>query len=306
MSELVIKQQGQSTWALAWRRFLKHKLAVISGCYLLFVCLLSASAPLFESLWDIDANQANLFNRFALPSAAAWLGLDELGRDVFTRLLYGGQVSLLVGLLTALVAALFGTVVGLIAGYRGGWVDAILMRLTDSVISLPLLPLLIVLAAIDLNKSSLPEAIIQSENISLYRIIFIVAVVGWTTVARLVRGAALSLRERDFVLAAKVQGASAFRIMSVHILPNLISPIIVATTLSIGNIILLESVLSFLGLGIQPPVASWGNLLTNAQELIFSAPWLAFYPGIAIFITVIAFNFLGDGLQDALDPKAEK
>ncbi|MDP7600456.1 MAG: ABC transporter permease, partial [Rhodospirillales bacterium] len=238
--------------------------------------------------------------------AAAWLGLDELGRDVFTRLLYGGQVSLLVGLVTALVAALFGTVVGLIAGYRGGWVDAILMRLTDSVISLPLLPLLIVLAAIDLNKSGLPEAIIPSETISLYRIIFIVAVVGWTTVARLVRGAALSLRERDFVLAAKVQGASAFRIMSVHILPNLISPIIVATTLSIGNIILLESVLSFLGLGIQPPVASWGNLLTNAQELIFSAPWLAFYPGIAIFITIIAFNFLGDGLQDALDPKAEK
>jgi peptide/nickel transport system permease protein len=305
VSELVINSHAQSTWALAWRRFLKHKLAVISGCYLIFICLLSASAPLFELLRGIDANQANLFSRFALPSSAAWLGLDELGRDVFTRLLYGGQVSLLVGLVTALVAALFGTIVGLIAGYRGGWVDAILMRLTDSVISLPLLPLLIVLAAIDLNKSGLPEAIIQSENISLYRIIFIVAVVGWTTVARLVRGAALSLRERDFVLAAKVQGASAFRIMSVHILPNLISPIIVATTLSIGNIILLESVLSFLGLGIQPPVASWGNLLTNAQELIFSAPWLAFYPGIAIFITVIAFNFLGDGLQDALDPKAE-
>lgn len=294
-----------STWALAGRRFMKHKLAVASGCYLIFICLLALSAPLFEILRDIDANQADLFKRFTLPSYAAWLGRDELGRDVFTRLLYGGQVSLLVGLVTALVAATLGTVIGLIAGYRGGWVDALLMRLTDSVISLPLLPLLIVLAAIDLNKSGLPEAITQAENISLYRIIFIVAVVGWTTVARLVRGATLSLRERDFVLAAKVQGASQLRIMGVHILPNLISPIIVATTLSIGNIILLESVLSFLGLGIQPPVASWGNLLTNAQELIFSAPWLAFYPGIAIFITVIAFNFLGDGLQDALDPKAE-
>ena len=305
MSDLALGRKSQSTWALAGRRFLKHKLALASGCYLLFICALSASAPLFEMLRNIDANQANLFARFALPSFDAWLGRDELGRDVFTRLLYGGQVSLLVGLVTALVAATFGTIIGLIAGYRGGWVDAILMRLTDSVISLPLLPLLIVLAAIDLNKSGLPYAIVHAENISLYRIVFIVAVVGWTTVARLVRGATLSLRERDFVLAAKVQGASAFRIMSVHILPNLISPIVVATTLSIGNIILLESVLSFLGLGIQPPVASWGNLLTNAQELIFSAPWLAFYPGIAIFITVIAFNFLGDGLQDALDPKAE-
>lgn len=305
MSTLAVQSKSQSTWALAGRRFLKHKLAVISGCYLIFICLLSASAPLFEFLLDIDANKANLFSRFTLPDLGAWLGRDELGRDVFVRMLYGGQVSLLVGLVTALVAATLGTMIGLIAGYRGGWLDAVLMRLTDSVISLPLLPLLIVLAAIDLSKTGLPETIIQSENISLYRIIFIVAVVGWTTVARLVRGAALSLRERDFVLAAQVQGASAFRIMSVHILPNLISPIIVATTLSIGNIILLESVLSFLGLGIQPPVASWGNLLTNAQELIFSAPWLAFYPGIAIFITVIAFNFLGDGLQDALDPKAD-
>lgn len=305
MSNLAITQKAQSTWSLAGQRFMRHKLAVISGCYLIFICALSLSAPLFEILRDIDANQANLFNRFTLPSFEAWLGRDELGRDVFTRLLYGGQVSLLVGLVTALVAATFGTIIGLIAGYRGGWVDAILMRLTDSVISLPLLPLLIVLAAIDLSKSGLPDAIVESENISLYRIIFIVAVVGWTTVARLVRGAALSLRERDFVLAAKVQGASPFRIMTVHILPNLVSPIVVATTLSIGNIILLESVLSFLGLGIQPPVASWGNLLTNAQELIFSAPWLAFYPGIAIFLTVIAFNFLGDGLQDALDPKAD-
>ncbi len=291
-------------FTLARRRFFRHKLAVASGLFILFMAVLSASASLIELLRGIDANEVNLFGRFALPSLAAWLGNDELGRDVFVRLLYGGQVSLLVGLITALVAAVIGTIVGLIAGYRGGWLDALLMRLTDSVIALPLLPLLIVLAALDLNKLGLPDFLVQSDKISLYRIIAIVAVVGWTTVARLVRGAALSLRERDFVLAAKAQGASGLRIMTVHILPNLASPIIVATTLSIGNIILLESVLSFLGLGIQPPVASWGNLLTNAQELIFSAPWLALYPGAAIFLTVIAFNFLGDGLQDALDPKA--
>ena len=163
---------------------------------------------------------------------------------------------------------------------------------------------LIVLAALDLNKLGIPSAVINSELISLYRIIFIVALVGWTTSARLVRGAALSIRERDFVLAARAQGASAWRIMGVHILPNLVSPIIVATTLSAGKIILLESVLSFLGLGIQPPIASWGNQLTNAQELIYEAPMLAVWPGLAIFTTVVAFNFLGDGLQDALDPKA--
>ena len=296
--------QALSAFTLARRRFLRHRLAVVSGLFILFMAVLSASAPLIESVRGIDANEVDLYGRFALPSLDTWLGKDELGRPVFVRLLYGGQVSLLVGLVTALVAAIIGTVVGLVAGYRGGWIDALLMRLTDSVIALPLLPLLIVLAALDLNKLGLSEIVTQSENISLYRIVAIVSLVGWTTVARLVRGSALSLRERDFVLAAKAQGASSLRIMTVHILPNLFSPIVVATTLSIGNIILLESVLSFLGLGIQPPVASWGNLLTNAQELIFSAPWLAIYPGAAIFLTVIAFNFLGDGLQDALEPKA--
>jgi peptide/nickel transport system permease protein len=179
------------------------------------------------------------------------------------------------------------------------------MRITDGVIALPLLPLLIVLAAIDLEKIGLPEELVYSEDISFYRIILIVALVGWTTVARLVRGATLSIKEREFIMAAEGIGAGHLHIMFNHILPNLISPIIVAVTLSVGNVILLESVLSFLGLGIQPPMPSWGNMLTNAQELIWEAPKLAFYPGMLIFITVICFNFLGDGLQDALDPKAE-
>lgn len=295
---------GQSMFALTWRRFLKHRLAVASAIVLVALTLAALSAPIAEFALNTDANTVDLFSRFSPPSAGHPLGTDELGRDLLARLLYGGQVSLFVGLTAAVAAAVIGTFIGLTAGYYGGRLDAFLMRFTDGIIALPLLPLLIVLAALDLGKLGLPDAIVTSENVSLYRIVAIVALVGWTTVARLVRASALSLREREFVRAAEAQGASAWRVMTVHILPNLASPIIVATTLSVGNVILLESVLSFLGLGIQPPIPSWGNLLTNAQELIWDAPALAFYPGILIFVTVIAFNFLGDGLQDALDPRA--
>ncbi|MEQ9555847.1 MAG: ABC transporter permease [Rhodospirillales bacterium] len=290
--------------ALVTRRFLRHRLALVSAGVLTVLAAASLLAPVIESWLGLDANAVDLFNRLAPPGSAHPLGTDEAGRDVLVRLLYGGRVSLFVGIAAALTAAVLGTAVGLLSGYFGGRLDALFMRLTDGVIALPLLPLLIVLAAIDLQKLGFSAEAAQAESMSLYRIVVIVALVGWTTVARLVRATALSLRERPFVLAARAQGASAFRIMTVHILPNLASPIIVATTLSVGNVILLESVLSFLGLGIQPPLPSWGNLLTNAQELIWDAPALAVYPGLAIFVTVIAFNFVGDGLQDALDPRS--
>jgi peptide/nickel transport system permease protein len=298
-------QPGASPGRLLLRRFRRHHLAVASGVVLVLLALASSAAPLLASLLGHDPNAVDLLGRFAGPSAAHPLGTDELGRDLLLRLLYGGQVSLFVGLVGALAAALLGTLIGLIAGYVGGRTDALLMRLTDAVIALPLLPLLIVLAAVDLGKLGVPAAVAHSEGASLYRILLIVALVGWTTVARLVRGAALSVRERDYVRAALALGAGPLRIMRRHLLPNVVSPIIVATTLSIGNVILMESVLSFLGLGIQPPLPSWGNMLTNAQELIWQAPALAIYPGLLIFVTVIAFNFLGDGLQDALDPRAE-
>ena len=294
----------QSMRAILWRRFLEHRLAVGSGLVLLLLIAAAMAAPLVEAALGLDPNRVDLLGRFQPPSAEHPLGTDELGRDLLLRLLYGGQVSLLVGLAAAVCAAVIGTAVGLVAGYYGGALDAFLMRLADGVIALPLLPLLIVLAAVDLTKLGLPETLANAEEASLYRIVLLIALVGWTTVARLVRGATLSLRTREFVRAAEAMGASAGRIMAVHILPNAVSPVIVATTLSVGNVILLESVLSFLGLGIQPPIASWGNMLTNAQELIWSAPALAIYPGLLIFVTVIAFNFLGDGLQDALDPRA--
>jgi peptide/nickel transport system permease protein len=296
----------RSPSALLWRRFLEHRGAVASLIVLVLLATLALAAPLAEAFLGLDAARVDLFNLKQPPSAAHPLGTDELGRDLLLRLLYGGQVSLAVGLAAALGAAVIGTAIGLTAGYFGGWFDGLLMRLTDGVIALPLLPLLIVLAAIDLTKLGLPEDIATSENMSLYRIVILIALVGWTTVARLVRGAALTLKAREYVRAAEALGASHARIMLVHILPNAVSPIIVATTLSVGNIILLESVLSFLGLGIQPPIASWGNMLTGAQELIWDTPALALYPGLLIFATVIAFNFLGDGLQDALDPRAVK
>jgi len=290
--------------AFAARRFVRHRLAVAGASVLTALVVAALAAPLVEAVLHVNAETVDLFNRFQPPSADHPLGTDELGRDVLARLLYGGRVSLFVGLTAAIAAAAFGSIIGLLAGYHGGRLDAVLMRLTDGVIALPLLPLLIVLAALDLRKLGLPPDLLASQDLSLYRIIAIVALVGWTTVARLVRGSALSLREQPFVEAARAQGAGGLRIMAVHILPNLTSPIIVATTLAAGNVILLESVLSFLGLGIQPPTPSWGNLLTNAQELIWSAPALAFYPGLLILLTVISFNFLGDGLRDALDPRA--
>ena len=295
---------SQSTAARISRRFLRHKLAVASLFVLALLISMSAAAPLVETWLGVDAFTADLYQRLRDPSLAHPLGTDEIGRDHLTRLLYGGRVSLLVGLVAALFAAVIGTVIGILAGYFGGRLDALLMRATDSVIALPLLPLLIVLAAVDLRKLGFSNELANSEDASLYRIIIIVSMVGWTTVARLVRAETLSMKRRDFVRAAVALGARTDRILLLHILPNVISPIVVATTLSVGNIILFESVLSFLGLGIQLPVASWGNMLSNAQDLIWTAPELATWPGLFIFVTVIAFNFLGDGLQDALDPRA--
>ena len=287
-----------------WKRFLRHRVAAASGLFLLLLMLMSLTAPLSEFLFGFDGERIEITNRHAPPSLEHPFGTDELGRDLFIRLSYGGQVSLAVGIVAALFSSIIGTVIGLVAGYLGGRTDSFLMRFTDGVISLPLLPLLIVLVAIDLKKMGLPEELADSENMALYRIIIVIALFGWTTVARLVRAETLSLKNRQFVRAAEALGASTTHIIMRHILPNSISPITVATTLSIGNIILMESVLSFLGLGIQPPIASWGNMLTNAQDFIWTAPALAIWPGLMIFATVIAFNFLGDGLQDALDPRA--
>jgi peptide/nickel transport system permease protein len=268
------------------------------------IAALSFAGPPIGAALGIDANAIDLLDRFAGPSPMHMLGTDELGRDVFVRLMAGGRVSLTIGIAAALAAAAFGTLVGLVAGYLGGWTDRVLMRLTDAIIALPLLPLLIVLAALDLKKLGVPAALARSDDISLIRIVVLAVLVGWTTAARLVRGATLVTRNRDFVRAARSLGAGVTHVLWTHILPNVLAPLIVATTLSVGDVILLESVLSFLGLGIQPPLASWGTMLSNAQELITSAPLLALYPGAMIFLTVIAANLFGDALQQRFDRRA--
>jgi peptide/nickel transport system permease protein len=281
------------------KRLLANPLAFAGLMLLVALALTTTAAPLL--LPDPDA--LDLMVRFAPPSLAHPLGTDELGRDVAARLVHGGRVSLAVAAATALLAAIVGTVIGLVAGYVGGAVDAALMRLTDGVMALPLLPLLIVLAAADPAKLGLSREMMNSEGFAVGRLVVIIALVGWTTVARLVRASALSVRSRDYVRAALAIGARPGRIMVRHILPNVASPIIVATTLSVGNIILIESALSFLGLGIRPPLASWGNMLTGAMDVVWSNPLLAVWPGAAIFLTVLAFNLLGDVLQQALDPR---
>jgi peptide/nickel transport system permease protein len=299
-------ERAQSVWSLRWRRFRRHRAAVASlfvlGLLVLF-CL--AAAPL-EALRGLDANAVDLFARYQPPSAKHWLGTDDAGRDELLRLMYGGQVSLLVALLATVIGGVFGVGLGLAAGYFGGRLDALLMRFTDGMIALPLLPLLIVLGAVDLTKLGFSSEFAQSPAAGFWRIVVIIALVDWTAIARLVRAGTLSVKERDYVLAARASGAGALYVMTRHILPNIVTPIIVAFTLTIGRVILFESVLSFLGFGIVPPTPSWGNMLTNAQELVTTAPALAIYPGLLIFATVIATNFVGDGLQHAFDPRTER
>jgi len=272
---------------LVWRRFRRHRLAVIGGSVAVFLSLVAVLAPW---LAPYRPEQISLADRWGVPSRTHPFGTDELGRDVFSRAMHAGRISLSVGYLSALGVAVVGTVAGVAAGYYGGLTDSVLMRVVDILLSVPTIPLYLIMAVL------LPGG-------GVARIIFIFVLFGWTGVSRLVRSQVLSLRQQDFVEAARALGASELRIMLRHLVPNAMAPIIVATTLAVGGFILGESALSYLGLGIQPPTPSWGNMLQRAQEYVLNASWLALFPGVLIFITVLSFNFLGDGLRDALDPR---
>lgn len=275
-----------SPWRQVSRRFRRNKLALL-GLFILIV-LVSIS---FLTPWiaPYEPAEMDLFNVEAPPGNNHILGTDELGRDLLTRLMYGSRVSLSVGLVATVMGVLIGTVLGSIAGYYGGFIDASIMRLVDIMLSFPTLFLLIILAAY-----------IQTTVLG---IMIIIGSTSWMTVSRLVRAEFLSLKEKEFSEAAVVLGVGDKRIILKHLLPNAFAPVIVAATLQVGYTIIYESALSYLGVGIQPPTASWGNMLTNAQSYIWTSPWLAFWPGFCIFLTVLAINFVGDGLRDALDPR---
>ncbi len=264
------------------------------GLALLAVLILAAlAAPLVAAALGHDAFLPDLFNRFAPPSTAHPLGTDELGRDLLLRLLQGARVSLAVGLLAALAATVIGTFIGLMAAWRGGVWDAVLMRLADGLLALPALPLLVILAALDPAVVGLPRG---EASADILRIAVLLAAFGWVGVARLVRATALSVLARDFVRAARAMGVSEGQVLWRHVLPELAAPIAIATALAVGGAVLAESTLSFLGLGIAPPAPSWGNMLANAQELVFQAPLAALWPGLAILLTVLGCNLVADGV----------
>lgn len=397
----VSKQKAQSTWALAWRRFRKHKAAMFSLGVVIVLVLMAIFAPWIApyspTAQPTGDNLADYY--FQGPTREHWLGTDELGRDVLSRIIYGARISLLVGFVAAFAAALIGTTLGVIAGYfsgrplrfyagplaklAGGWspwpfavwrviswfllylllflvadlawllsganvqalfagnaslnnvlsflglvmvwgvvlfiagwglvgqgkldLDVAISRFMDFMLTIPELPLLLVLSALLRDNQGAVGQWAQGvfgESASVFIIITIIVLFGWIGTARLIRGAVLSLREQEFTTAAQALGAGEARIMFRHLVPNTLAPLIVNATLAIGGAILTEAALSFLGFGIQPPVATWGNMLTKAQEYIFEAPWLALAPGFMIFLTVLAFNYLGDGLRDALDPRS--
>ncbi len=232
------------------------------------------------------------------------LGTDDLGRDVLARLMYGARISLLVAALVGFFSAVIGLLFGATAGYFGGLLDNVLMRITDALLTIPTLPLYIILAAADLSKVPVLGSLLSGENQSIIKMVVVMASLTWMPIARIVRGAVLSIKESEYVMAAKTIGMSDASIIIGHVVPNAFGPLVVAVTLLMGDAMLIETGLSFLGLGIQPPMPSWGNMLQNAMELVRTLPLVAVIPGLMIFLTIIAINFVGDGLRDALDPKA--
>lgn len=296
--------RSQNPWLQIVHRLSRHKLAMASLLILTVMTLLCFNATSIGQWIGVDPFEDNLFSRFEAPSDTHKLGTDELGRDILVRLLLGGQVSLTFAFVAAIATSVIGTVLGVIAGYHGGRVDAVIMRGADFIISLPGIMLLILIQSIDMTKLGFSEELVRSDSFSVYRLVVVISLLGWPFAARLVRSNTLSVKHREYVQAAIGYGASHWFVMRQHILPNVIAPVITATTLGIGGAILTESALSFLGFGINPPTPSWGNMLQNAREAMWHYPMAAVYPGVMVLITVITINFLGDGLQEAIDPKA--
>ena len=282
-------EKGTSLWQDAWRRLRKNQLAVIGGITLMLVTLLCLLAPLVS---PYGYEQQDLVLGAAAPSAQHWLGTDVFGRDLLTRLLYGGRISLLVGLIATGVALVIGVTWGAVAGYAGGRVDAFMMRFVDIVYALPFMIFVVLLM------------VVFGRNLLL--LFLVIGAVEWLTMARIVRGQVQVLKQQEFIEAAISLGLPRWTIIRRHLIPNAIGPVIVYTTLTIPAVMLLEAFISFLGLGIQPPQSSWGSLISDGVETMEEYPWLLIFPGLTLSVTLFALNFLGDGLRDALDVRASK
>lgn len=272
--------------SLFWQRFKKNRLAVIGGIVVLFLFTIAVLAPFIS---PHDPDEINAKHVLETPSLKHFFGTDDLGRDIFSRVLYGSRISLSVGFVAVGIAVVIGVILGALSGYYGGWLDTITMRFVDIMLSIPTFFLIL--------------AVIAMLEPSIWNIMIVIGVTSWMSVARLVRAEFLSLKEMEFVLAAKALGASDSRIIFRHILPNAMSPVIVSAVLGIAGAVLLESALSFLGIGVQPPTPSWGNILTIGKDNIEIAWWISVFPGLAIFITVLAYNLLGEGIRDSIDPR---
>ena len=281
--------RGDSQWAIAGRHFKKNKLAIGGLAVMIVLYLVTLLTPLIAP-YDPAAQGDIITSRYLSPSAEHWLGTDKFGRDILSRVLYGARISLSIGFVAVGISMTLGTLIGAVAGYFGGWVDSVLMRFTDMMLAFPRLVLLIVVIAV-------------FESPSIWLVVVVLGLTGWMGTSRIVRGEVLSLREREFVQAARALGMGDLRIILRHVIPNTMAPVIVSATLGIGLTILTEASLSFLGLGVQPPTPSWGNMVADGRDALTEAWWIATFPGLAIVLTVVAFNLLGDGLRDALDPR---
>ncbi len=282
-------ERGVSPWRDAWHRLRRNHLSVFGGVVLIFLSLLCVVGPWFS---PYEYQQTNLDNTFSPPSAEHWLGTDQLGRDLLTRLMYGGRISLMVGLVATFVALTIGVIYGAIAGFFGGKLDRAMMRIVDILYALPFTIFVILLM------------VFFGRNIIL--LFVAIGAVEWLTMARIVRGQIMSIKRMEFIEAARSLGLGTRRIIFRHMIPNILGPIIVYTTLTIPGVMLLEAFLSFLGLGVQPPMSSWGVLIKDGAERMEEYPWLLIFPGTVFSLTLFSLNFLGDGLRDALDVRAAK
>ncbi|MBZ9750908.1 ABC transporter permease subunit [Deinococcus sp. HMF7620] len=296
------RARSRSTFQIALRRLRKHKAAMFSLVVIALLILMALFAPWIA---PFDPNAQDLAGIYAPPSSQHVLGQDSLGRDLLSRIMYGSRVSLIVGFTVAAFSIALGTLMGLLAGFLSGRVDTVISRFIEIMLSIPELPLQLTLSGL-FAVSDLPAIarLRENPNSSVFIIVTIFTFFGWMGTARLVRGEVLKLKNLEYVDAARALGARSGRIMFRHLVPNIVAVIIVNGTLAVGGAILGEAALSFLGFGIQPPVSTWGNMLSNANEVVLEHPYIALYPGLAILLTVLVFNFLGDGLRDAFDPKS--